>query len=44
MLAWSDGQFAFSADDEVADMQDEVQLTTTHLLMEAARLIDEGKY
>jgi DNA-binding response OmpR family regulator len=41
MLTWSDGRFDFSAID--VDMEDEVQSTTTHLLMEGARLIDEGK-
>ena len=41
MLTWADGRFDFSAVD--VDMEDEVQSTTTHLLMEGARLIDEGK-
>ena len=41
LLTWSDGRFDFSAVD--VDMDDEVQSTTTHLLMEGARLIDEGK-
>ncbi len=41
LLTWSDGRFDFSAVD--VDMEDEVQSTTTHLLMEGARLIDEGK-
>ncbi len=41
MLTWSNGRFDFSAVD--VDMEDEVQSTTTHLLMEGARLIDEGK-
>ncbi len=40
MLTWSDGNFDFSAVD--VDMADEVQSTTTHLLMEGARLIDEA--
>ena len=41
MLTWSEGRFDFSGVD--VDMEDEVQSTTTHLLMEGARLIDEGK-
>jgi hypothetical protein len=41
LLTWSDGRFDFSAVD--VDMDDEVQSTTTHLLMEGARLIDENK-
>ncbi|HZS35337.1 MAG TPA: response regulator [Polyangia bacterium] len=41
MLTWSAGRFDFAAVD--VDMEDEVQSTTTHLLMEGARLIDEGK-
>jgi DNA-binding response OmpR family regulator len=41
MLTWADGRFDFSAVD--VDMDDEVQSSTTHLLMEGARLIDEGK-
>jgi CheY-like chemotaxis protein len=41
LLTWSDGRFDFSAVD--VDMEDEVQSSTTHLLMEGARLIDEGK-
>ena len=41
LLTWGDGRFDFSAVD--VDMEDEVQSTTTHLLMEGARLIDEGK-
>jgi CheY-like chemotaxis protein len=41
MLTWADGRFDFSGVD--VDMEDEVQSTTTHLLMEGARLIDEGK-
>jgi len=40
LLAWSEGRFDFSAVD--VDMEDEVQSSTTHLLMEGARLIDEG--
>jgi CheY-like chemotaxis protein len=41
MLTWSSGRFDFAAVD--VDMEDEVQSTTTHLLMEGARLIDEAK-
>lgn len=41
MLTWADGRFDFSGVD--VDMEDEVNSTTTHLLMEGARLIDEGK-
>jgi CheY-like chemotaxis protein len=41
MLTWADGRFDFSAVE--VEMDDEVQSTTTHLLMEGARLIDEGK-
>jgi DNA-binding response OmpR family regulator len=41
LLTWSDGRFEFSAVE--VEMEDEVQATTTHLLMEGARLIDEGK-
>jgi CheY-like chemotaxis protein len=41
LLTWSEGRFDFSAVD--VDMEDEVQSSTTHLLMEGARLIDEGK-
>jgi hypothetical protein len=41
MLTWADGRFDFGAVD--VDMEDEVNSTTTHLLMEGARLIDEGK-
>jgi CheY-like chemotaxis protein len=39
MLTWASGRFDFAAVD--VDMEDEVQSTTTHLLMEGARLIDE---
>jgi hypothetical protein len=39
VLRWSDGQFEFSGLD--VDMEDEIQATTTHLLMEGARRIDE---
>jgi DNA-binding response OmpR family regulator len=41
MLTWADGRFDFSGVD--VDMEDEVNSSTTHLLMEGARLIDEGK-
>ena len=41
MLTWADGRFDFGAVD--VDMEDEVNSSTTHLLMEGARLIDEGK-
>jgi CheY-like chemotaxis protein len=40
MLTWSAGRFDFSVVD--VDMEDEVQSTTTNLLMEGARLIDES--
>ena len=40
MLTWAEGRFDFSAVE--VDMEDEVKSTTTHLLMEGARLIDEG--
>ncbi len=41
MLTWSEGGFDFNAVE--VDMDDEVNSSTTHLLMEGARLIDEGK-
>jgi CheY-like chemotaxis protein len=41
LLTWAEGRFDFSAVD--VDMEDEVKSTTTHLLMEGARLIDENK-
>jgi CheY-like chemotaxis protein len=41
MLTWAEGRFDFSAVE--VEMDDEVKSTTTHLLMEGARLIDEGK-
>jgi CheY-like chemotaxis protein len=41
MLTWTAGRFDFSVVD--VDMEDEVQSTTTNLLMEGARLIDEAK-
>jgi CheY-like chemotaxis protein len=40
LLTWSSGRFDFSVVD--VDMEDEVQSTTTNLLMEGARLIDEA--
>ena len=40
MLTWTAGRFDFSVVD--VDMEDEVQSTTTNLLMEGARLIDEA--
>jgi CheY-like chemotaxis protein len=40
LLTWSEGQFDFNAMD--VDMDDEVASSTTHLLMEGARRIDEG--
>jgi DNA-binding response OmpR family regulator len=39
MLEWSEGRFDFSALE--VDMDDEVKSTTTHLLIEGARLLDE---
>ncbi len=41
MLAWRAGAFSFNAME--VDMEDTVQSSTTHLLMEGARLIDEAK-
>jgi CheY-like chemotaxis protein len=41
MLAWDAGTFSFSA--TKVDMEDSIQSSTTHLLMEGARLIDEAK-
>jgi hypothetical protein len=40
MLAWKAGTFSFSA--TTVDLEDTVQSSTTHLLMEGARLIDEA--
>jgi CheY-like chemotaxis protein len=40
LMTWTDGQFDFNAVD--VDMEDEVASSTTHLLLEAARRIDEG--
>ena len=40
MLAWTRGTFSFAAME--VDMEDSVQSSTTHLLMEGARLIDEA--
>jgi CheY-like chemotaxis protein len=39
LLTWVDGRFDFAAVE--VEMEDEVQSSTTHLLMEGARLIDE---
>ena len=38
-LAWTKGKFSFSAME--VDMDDEIQSTTTGLLMEGARIMDE---
>ena len=40
MLTWTAGRFDFNVVD--VDMEDEVQASTTNLLMEGARLIDEA--
>ena len=40
MLRWQKGKFSFAAME--IDMEDTIQSTTTGLLMEGARLIDEG--
>ncbi len=40
MLTWSTGAFEFDATD--VEMDDEINSTTTHLLMEGARRIDEA--
>ena len=40
LLTWSDGRFDFSAIE--VDMEDQVRSSTTHLLMEGARLMDEA--
>lgn len=40
MLGWKSGTFSFSA--TTVDVEDSVQASTTHLLMEGARLIDEA--
>ncbi len=39
-LTWPDGKFEFSSLD--VDMDDEIKSSTTHLLMEGARLLDES--
>jgi CheY-like chemotaxis protein len=39
LLAWDDGRFAFTAVE--IDMDDQVRASTTHLLMEGARRLDE---
>ncbi len=41
MLRWVSGSFEFDATD--VDMDDEVNTTTTHLLMEGARRLDESR-
>jgi CheY-like chemotaxis protein len=41
VLGWAEGSFEFSVLD--VDMDDEIGATTTHLLMEGARLMDERK-
>ncbi len=41
MLAWQSGTFSFNA--TTVDVEDSVQSSTTHLLMEGARLIDEAE-
>ena len=40
MLRWQKGKFSFSA--MQVDMEDKIQTSTTSLLMEGARLIDEA--
>jgi CheY-like chemotaxis protein len=40
LLTWPDGRFDFSAIE--VEMEDQVQTSTTHLLMEGARLMDEA--
>jgi hypothetical protein len=40
MLTWQKGRFHFTAMD--VEMEDTVQTSTTSLLMEGARLIDEA--
>lgn len=40
MLAWQAGTFSFSA--TKVDMEDKINSSTTHLLMEGARRIDEA--
>ncbi|HUS32435.1 MAG TPA: response regulator [Kofleriaceae bacterium] len=41
MLTWSEGKFAFTARD--VEMEDKIRQSTTGLLMEGARLMDEAK-
>lgn len=41
MLTWRAGAFSFNAME--VDMEDTIRTSTTHLLMEGARLIDEAK-
>ena len=40
MLTWKEGKFEFTVLE--VDMEDQIKSSTTHLLMEGARLIDEG--
>ena len=40
LLTWTRGKFDFSSLE--VDMEDEIQSTTTHLMLEGARLLDEG--
>jgi len=40
LLTWSSGHFDFSVID--VDMEDQIRTSTTHLLMEGARLLDEA--
>ncbi len=42
VLSWSAGTFQFMADE--SDVVDEVQVGTSHLLMEAARRLDEARH
>lgn len=42
VLTWNKGTFEFSSLD--VDMEDQIQNSTTHLLMEGARLIDEREH
>ncbi|MBI4510823.1 MAG: response regulator [Deltaproteobacteria bacterium] len=41
LLGWSEGRFEFSSLE--VEMEDEIRLSTTHLLMEGARRIDESQ-
>jgi hypothetical protein len=40
MLAWKTGTFSFNATE--VDMEDTINSSTTHLLMEGARIMDEA--